>query len=151
VTRAALVLVLLGAACKDGKPDCGKHAKCGRAEQDLNLSAIQKGARAHFLEQATFPIGTAGPTPATGCCASPNQKCAPDAAAWTGEVWQALLFEIDEPHHIHYAYDSRDGQTYTARAIADLDCDGVTMEYVLRGWVEHGAPKFELTQPLRVE
>jgi hypothetical protein len=47
-------------------------------------------------------------------------------------VWQALDFALDEPHLYRYSYES-DGKAFTAKAVADLDCDGVEVAYVLTG------------------
>lgn len=33
--------------------------------------------------------------------------------------------------------------------MGDLDCDGVTVEYVLRGRAENGNPSYELIKPTR--
>jgi hypothetical protein len=44
--------------------------------------------------------------------------------------WQALDFQISEPHRYQYSYSS-DGHSFHAIAVGDLDCDGVSSTYTL--------------------
>jgi hypothetical protein len=63
-------------------------------------------------------------------------------------VWAALDFQIDEPTLFQYSYSaSADGQQFLAKAIGDLDCDGVFITYELAGRVSNGAPAVTLTEP----
>lgn len=60
----------------------------------------------------------------------PRQNC--PIVAWNDPVWRALGFAIDQPSQFQYAYRS-DGKTFTATAIGDLDCDGISVVYTLTG------------------
>ena len=63
-------------------------------------------------------------------------------------VWRALDFQIDEPTLFQYSYrGSADGQSFEAKAVGDLDCDGVFITYELAGTISGGNPTFTLTEP----
>jgi hypothetical protein len=61
-------------------------------------------------------------------------------------VWHALDFEIDQPSLFRYSYESN-GKTFTAKAVGDLDCDGIEITYELNGEVSGGHPTYRLTEP----
>lgn len=121
-----------------------------RSEAEVNLSSIGKSAKTYFVEYAAFPTGTMELTPAGSCCEGPNRKCPADAQAWTG-AWEQLDFQVVEPSYFQYSYESKDGTTFTARAVGDLDCDGTSVEFVLEGRIEQGAPMTILTKPARAD
>lgn len=119
-----------------------------RSEAELNLNAIQKAALRAFAEDDAFPIGAVGPTPAAPCCESPDRRCPADPAAWSREpVWRALGFAVTRPSLYRYSYRG-DGRSLVATAESDLDCDGVTAAFTLRGVVgPDGRPEFVLERP----
>jgi hypothetical protein len=117
-------------------------AKGKMTEAQLQLNKIGKSAKVAFVSDAAFPKGKAAMLPAKPCC---PDKCPP--AAWASDpVWKALDFQIDEPNLFQYTYES-DGQTFTATAVGDLDCDGVAITYTLAGKVTNGNPEVNLTEP----
>lgn len=120
--------------------------KSKRSESELELNKLGKNAKVAFIATSAFPIGDAPLTPAASCCTFPNHKCPAVASDWATPVWQALDFEIDEPHLYQYRYHS-DGKTFDAYAIGDLDCDGVAATFTLHGDVTAGNPHVELTLP----
>jgi prepilin-type N-terminal cleavage/methylation domain-containing protein len=123
-----------------------------KSEAILQLNKIGKNAKRTYGETASYPSGTAGPTPtppgSRGCCggtgARPNH-CAASPAAWTG-VWRALDFEIDEDSLFYYSYGGA-AQSFTATAIGDLDCDGTEVTYTLSGTSVNGNPRATLSEP----
>lgn len=117
-----------------------------RSEAELQLDKIGRNARRAYNENSEFPRGKAPLTPAAPCCQGPDHHCVTGAADWQRDAWQALDFEIDEPSLYQYSYES-DGRTFTARAVGDLDCDGTSATYELRGTSENGTPKTELILP----
>lgn len=137
-------------AAGERSDDDGYVKKAKRTEAEINLEAIKKSAKTYYVEFAAFPTGTAELTPAAGCCESPTKKCPADPTAWTG-VWEKLDFEVVEPSYFQYAYESKDGTTFTARAVGDLDCDTNTVEYVLEGRADQGNPTFTLIKPARAD
>jgi hypothetical protein len=63
-------------------------------------------------------------------------------------VWKALDFQVDEPTLFQYSYSaSPDGQSFIAKAVGDLDCDGTFITYELRGTAMNGNPTLTLTAP----
>jgi hypothetical protein len=119
----------------------------GKAEAVLMLTKIGKNAKRAYVEQGQFPRGAVGLTPATACCQGPDHHCVSPTSAWADNpLWKALDFQIDEPALFQYAFQG-DGGSFTAKAIGDLDCDGVPITYELVGSVVDGSPTVTLTEP----
>ncbi len=140
-------LVFMGGSAKSMK-------KTKRNEAEVNLARIEKAAKAHYAETAAFPSAEAGPTPAIACCdqGERDRKCVPDSLQWYGGAWDELGFSVDEPHAFYYQYvPAADGQSFTAYAIGDLDCDDNVVAYELKGSIEAGNPVFVLTKPARAD
>jgi hypothetical protein len=102
-----------------------------RIEADVQLERIGQGAKRYHEEHGAFPKGKVGPAPANRCCTYPGGRCN-EPGAWKKPIWQQLDMKIEEPHLHRYAYES-DGKTFNAKAISDLDCDGIEVEWVLHG------------------
>lgn len=103
----------------------------------------------------TFPAA-ASPTPAASCCGQPGDKCDSMAAFANDPTWQALNFQMEDPHRYVYSYassgDDADAR-FTARANGDLDCDGVFSTFERVGWVDaegqaHGGASLSRHMPL---
>jgi hypothetical protein len=134
--------------------------KSKKSEAALQLNAIGKKAKVVFVEKGAFPIGKAKPLPATpdpsfkGCCggksagSTVDNKC-PVTADWTSDpVWQALMFQIDEPTSYRYTYESTDGKSFKATAAGDLDCDNQEAVFTLTGTIDAGGnPEVTLEKP----
>jgi hypothetical protein len=128
--------------------DSTKVSKKGEAT--IELDKIGKRAVIEYTSSGAYPIGQAPLTPAAGCCAQNfggRHKCEPDPRQFATPVWQSLDFQLDRPHYFQYTYESTDGQSFTATAVGDLDCDGTTVTYVLEGKVVNGAPTIRLVEP----
>lgn len=115
--------------------DYTKRSK--KTEASLQLNKLAKSAKRAFLESNAFPQGSTTLTPPQPCCGSAGgtNHCpaAPELFA-KDPVWRALDFQIDEPTLFQYEYrGSSDGQSFVAHAVSDLDCDGVTITYELKG------------------
>ena len=131
-----------------------------RNDADLRLTELGKAAERVYAETGKFPVGTATLLPANpsrqfgnNCCGardaagSMTHQCTPDPAAFAKDpVWRALGLSIDEPTPYQFDYKS-DGKTFTAHATADLDCDGKSSVWEMRGWVDGGTPRVELVKP----
>lgn len=51
--------------------------------------------------------------------------------------WAELGFTIPDPFYYAYEYErDPDGRSFTIRAIGDLDCDGVTSRFEIRGVID---------------
>jgi hypothetical protein len=120
--------------------------KSKRTEASLQLNKLAKNLKVAHVTDGAFPKGKVGPTPAKSCCEQ-GGKCAPDPAAWSDPVWQALDFTIDEPHLFRYSYES-DGKTAVVTAHGDLDCDGQEIQWVTTGNIgPDGNPSFTMVAP----
>lgn len=121
--------------------------KSKQSEASLQLHRLERNLEVAATAEGAFPKGKVGLTPSTSCCES-GGKCS-DPAAWQDPVWKSLDFSIDEPHLYRYAYES-DGKTFTALAVADLDCDGDEATYKLTGTLDaQGNVKTSLDAPAR--
>lgn len=53
---------------------------------------------------------------------------------------------MTKDHFYQYSYEG-DGQTYEVRAVGDLDCDGQSVTFLLRGKIQNGSPVADLVMP----
>ncbi len=137
-------------AAKGGAEEYVQKSK--RIEADLNLDRLKKSLKVHFVEMATFPVGSAPLTPSTPCCEGPNHTCAPNPAEWAGNpVWEALDWTVDDPHYFQYSYEAKEPTVAIARAVGDLDCDGTTVTYELRCEAPDGNPVCTVTSPTNAD
>ena len=127
--------------------------KARAVEAELELRRIGQAAVMYFEEHGRFPAAVAGPTPATPCCAGPGHKCAPVIDDWAAEPWRSLGVTMLEPHRYQYTFaPGADGQSFTATAIGDLDCDGDPAVFTLTGTAVGGAARLdEVIRPARLD
>jgi Tfp pilus assembly protein PilE len=141
------VIGVLSAVAIPAFMDYMKRAK--KPEAALNLNRIGKSAKRAYAETGAYPAGSAPLTPPRPCCGQPNNHCAAVPALYAANpAWRALDFQIDEPTLFQYSYSaSADGQSFVAKAVGDLDCDGVFITYELTGTATNGNPAVTLTEP----
>jgi type II secretory pathway pseudopilin PulG len=120
--------------------------KARNSEARLLLNKLKESMRAHHKRTSMFPVGATPLTPSQSCCEGPSLQCEPTPDAWRQSAWQALDFEIDDPHLFQYSYWSN-GYSATAQAIGDLDCDGTTITYLLTGFAVHKHAEITITPP----
>ena len=116
-----------------------RRAKTSEAEERISAmyrSAVryattERTSNGGQLQPPSFPASTPL-TPSKRCCLNPDGRCQPDPSVWNHPSWQALSFEIRDPHYFQYQFIS-DGRSFTARAIGDLDCDGITSTFERAG------------------
>lgn len=116
------------------------------SEASLQLNKLGKALKIAYIENAAFPVGETSLTPATSCCDGPDHRCAVEEGVWQHPLWQAIDFQIFEPHRYQYRYAS-DGQTAVVEAIGDLDCDGQTATYRLDVTTSAGNVSTSITAP----
>jgi hypothetical protein len=102
-------------------------------EASQSLDQMYEGVYHHYLRAGhAGPDGGAagarlpasvGWTPQAPCCEGADEMCQPDAAAWAHPTWQALEFEMTEPHRFQYRLVVEGGQVL-CQARGDRDCDG---------------------------
>lgn len=152
IVGGALAIIVVGLLFIGGSTKSMKKSK--RSEAEVNLEAIKKAAMTYYAETAMFPSAEAPRTPATACCDSgeKDRKCRPDAQQWYGGGWDELGFSVDDPHYYQYEYvPAAGGQSFTAYAFGDLDCDDTEVTYELVGTIEAGNPTFTLITPTRAD
>lgn len=104
------------------------------SEASMNSRRMFDGAAAYAASEHVGPDGkmlarhfprSAPLTPATTACKDGQSvPHAPNPAQWETLPWQALGFSVSGPSYYQYEFVS-DGKNFTARALGDLDCDGV--------------------------
>jgi len=116
--------------------------KAKAVEATESLDKLSAGARAYVMadhfDQAGnilpkgLPVASTDWVPKAACCGQPENRCAPSPGEWAAEPWKSLHFELSDPHHYQYRYQS-DGRTVTIEARSDLDCDGDFSSYKMVG------------------
>jgi type IV pilus assembly protein PilA len=145
-----IVVAIIGILASVAIPAFVKNArKAKTTEATVGLQRMYTGSRSYVLEETVrraqvdpippqFPE-SAALTPAATCCASPGRKCTANPALWTNLTWQAVRFDMADPHYYQYEYQSTGtagagaGSRFTARAMGDLDCDGILSTYEMVG------------------
>lgn len=132
ISSVTLALTVLGIAAAIAIPAFMDYtSRARRSEPDLELMRLEKAVKQYAIMNNELPRASAPLTPADSCCAGSGHRCF-DVQSWQIPAWQQLDFSIDTPHQLQYSYES-DGQTFTGRAVGDLDCDGSAVTYELRG------------------
>lgn len=136
-----IVVAIIGIMSAVAVPAFMKYLKRARVtEAAPNLKKIFDGAKGYYergavvdrvgvVQAHTFPASV-GITPAASCCGQPADKCTD--SKWIDHTWQAMGFEITDPHYFRYRFESSGAGTsskFTAGAHADLDCDNDTSTY----------------------
>ena len=161
----ALAFVLVPACDGDKKDDAAKPAagdkkddeptgftayklKSMASEASVNIRAIATGVSAAYETESLgpdgqlvgnqLPVSAPATPPAGSCCKQDEGKCPHDPELWKGEPWQSIGFEPTVPLRYSYALEV-EGDSFTVRAIGDLDCDGKLSDYALSGRVENGS------------
>ncbi|HEU4731483.1 MAG TPA: DUF4190 domain-containing protein [Kofleriaceae bacterium] len=150
ISSVFLALSVIGIVAAVAIPSFMNYTKRSRlTEAALQLNKLGKNAKRAYIESGSYPPGTAPLTPAEPCCGQPNNRCRAVPELYAADpVWKALDFQIDEPTLFQYSYSaSPDGQSFIAKAIGDLDCDGTFITYELRGAARGGNPSSTLIEP----
>lgn len=139
---AAILLVILGLLAVGTIPVFVRSVRRTRmAEATMNLRKIFDTSVTYFVAHPDGPDDplhvrqfpdTVAPTPddwwATVCGDGSARPYPPRPDTWSAPTWKAIGFAIETPFYYEYTYLSRgrgDDASFTARAMGDLDCDGV--------------------------
>jgi len=122
--------------------------KSKKTEASLQLNKIAKNSKVLYNTNSAFSDADEDITPGTRCCdgTDPPKKCPYNASDWAVSGWQALDFQLDEPHLFQYKYDG-ESTAATALAIGDLDCDGTSITYTLNLTADQGNASAQITEP----
>jgi hypothetical protein len=129
---------------------CNSPGTATKSEAEVQLERIARGAKAHWIDKAVPPVGTAAAMPALDCCKQPGGRCpAQPAAAWeaASPVWRALHFRVEGPSSFRYTYASADGFSYVATATGDPGCTGKPVTYRLEGKIVEAELRSTITGP----
>jgi hypothetical protein len=111
-------------------------------EPIAEMRRIFEGASAWWAQHpGSLPSG-AGFTPAQGaCCAQLQSICVADPALWAGAPWTDLAFTQNRHFQYSYAFLPNPQSmppSFTVRASADLDCNGIFSLYEITGTLSGG-------------
>ena len=133
-----IVVAIIGILASVAIPAFMRYiAKSKTTEATQSLRRLYEGSRAYYMDIGAAR-GTTGSlslqfpptevvTPAASCCVNPGHKCQPSPTVWDSGTWNALHFDMPDPHYYRYEYVATGTDTsaaFTARALGDLDCDG---------------------------
>ncbi len=120
-----------------------------RSEAQLQLNKIAKNDKVYFVTNTDFAPSATAAKPGTdgGACSGPNRKFAVDTTWSADPGWAALDFQIDEPNLFTYHYTHTSTVAAQATAVADLDCDGTKITYVMNLAATSGNVGAILTEP----
>jgi type II secretory pathway pseudopilin PulG len=102
--------------------------KSKTTEATAGMKHVYDGARAYYLEHGKMPKPIATTPPLGACCGQPEGECAAGSIDW--KAWKDLGFSVDGASRYSYELDAN-ATGFTARAIGDLDCDGVYSTFEL--------------------
>ena len=134
-----IAVAIVGILAVVAGPAFTKYVRRARTvEATMNVRKLYDGLTSYYEAQHAGPQGQILPklfpvaqawTPAQGACCP--KRCAPDVAQWSTPTWEALAFEVDDPHYYSYQADvglgdgSNPGDFQKLQASGDLNCDGV--------------------------
>lgn len=140
-----IVVAIIGILAAVAIPAFIKYMRRAKTSEAVEkLASLYRNSSTYFTgERAARGVGgamlaaqfpTAAPlTPTT----IPGAVKAADAPlTWETPSWQALTFSISDPHYYSYQYDSSGtgtGSQFTARAVGDLDGDGILSTFERAG------------------
>jgi type IV pilus assembly protein PilA len=129
-----IVVAIIGILAAIAIPAFIEYMNKGKkTEANLQLRSIETKAKTFRIEKGRFPVdGTAMPTTAGADCV--YARAAESVwAAITG--WKEMAFHVDENSRYQYSWNQAGG---LARAVGDLDCDGVPTTQTLTLTIEGG-------------
>jgi len=143
-----IVVAIIGLLASIAVPSLTGYIKKARStEARMHVEKIYNGARLYWMEPHSLP-GVVGSlpsqfpashaaTPALRCCvtAGAGGRCMPEPTQWQDPTWTGVQFSMDDPHYYQYELTSGANE-FTARALGDLDCDGVMSSFSMIGRVD---------------
>jgi hypothetical protein len=117
--------------------------KSKKTEASLQLRSIEVKAKTFWNEKSRLPqSATAMPSgPARDCMYQRQPQ-----AAWEAAGWGEMYFHVDEDSRCQYTWIAA-GNSGTARATCDFDCDGTPEVFEMRLDITEGFPRATYTDP----
>ena len=151
--EVAVGVALLGSVLAVAAPTFARELHASRFSEPVHgLERIGASAVAYAGER---PADNAFPAPAplTPAEVPRGVRAVDPAGTWDGPTWQALDFQTTPegaPHCYSFGFDSATGHarsSFVAHAHGDLDGDGVTSVFEVRGHAVDGDPDGPTLEP----
>jgi hypothetical protein len=141
--EAAIAVAVLGSLCAVAVPACGRELHASHFAEPIDgLARVSAASVAHAQGHAAadaFP----SPAPLTPAVAPRGAREVDPAGVWDHPTWRALEFRASPenvPHAFAFAFDSSPG-AFVAHAHGDLDGDGVTSTFEVRGTADESGAR----------
>jgi type IV pilus assembly protein PilA len=127
-----IVVAIIGILAAVAIPAFLEYMKSGKgSEADLALNRMAKSAKTYRIKNSGYPAGTQGLLPGTNACGQagkmyPKGTMGPLVTALgAGNPFYDMEFDVEDAFRFDYDYagDGAGGDTFTANAVADTDCD----------------------------
>jgi hypothetical protein len=134
--EAAVAFAIGGSVLAVAVPDFVRGLHASRLAEPVD--GLKRIAASAVALGSSGPPGSAFPpsVPLTPAEVPRGVRAEDPPGAWQHPTWKALGFEFDHPHAFSFAFDSTSGEgrsQFRATAHGDLDGDGVTSTFELRG------------------
>lgn len=139
--EVVIAVSLAGSVLAVSVPSFVKNLHASRLAEPMDgLAAIAKSATEHA---AVNDVARAYPAsaPLTPREVPAGKSVEDPPELWDHPTWKALGFRIEHAHYFSFAFESSNGETrssFLASAHGDLDGDGVTSTFEVRGQVAKG-------------
>lgn len=145
-----IVVAIIGILAAVAIPAFMKYIRRSKtSEATMNLRKLFDSSAAYFSGEHALRDGTIldrrfpASNPLTPdiefCSDNTAEKFVPRKSYWEPPTWQDLNYALSDPHYYKYQYVSigtDTGSAFTARAIGDLNCNGIFSTFERVGTVD---------------
>jgi prepilin-type N-terminal cleavage/methylation domain-containing protein len=142
-----IVIAIVGILAALALPAFSRYVKKSRtAEVAGQLNKMWSGSVAYYEADHADNTGTLLPRqfPGSGtstpqesqCCGQPGDKCPANSTVYGDPIWEALSFNVRDPHSFRPIYSSAGtgtAATFVSSTYGDLDCDGILSTFQRHG------------------
>lgn len=152
LVEALIAIVIIGIVAAIAIPQFVKYARRAKSSEAYeSLDRIAAGAKAYFVAPHTdandvtltrqYPAAAWTTVPSQSCCEYTGDVCN-DTTSWDDPLWRALGFRMTgSKYYYRYSYQGSgtgNASEFSARALGDLDCDGIVATFTRQGSVNTG-------------